>query len=314
MEFRIAISRQNAKTQKDEAALASWRLGARSFERARLVILSGLLFSGGLGCTQQRQTIINKDAVPPGAKIVKAEDLPKRTPKAETSVNIGNMRLLAAMDGSAQGAEREWSLEDARKFYNQALKTDPKCMEAYSGLAQVELTCGNYEGGIAYYQKGLAVDAKHAPLGYEMGICQARRRDWPAAQNSLSKASDLQPDNHVFVKTLAFCQAKNGRYEDSIASFKRIMDEGQAHYNLARLLHHENQDDLSRLHLHMALQANPKLTPAQDLLARLDGPPSAPSSAGVAVAPAANSGTVPNVGLDIDDFTNDLPQTPPTAN
>src|SRR5437667_5832841 len=139
-----------------------------------------------------------------------------------------------------------------------------------------------------------------------MGICQARRRDWPAAQNSLTKACDLQPDNHVFVKALAFCQAKNGRYEDSIACFKRIMDEGQAHYNLARLLHHENQDDLSRLHLHMALQANPKLTAAQDLLARLDGPPSAPSSADVAAAPAANAGVGPNVavgphvGLDID--------------
>ena len=280
-----------------------------------LWLISGCLFlSGALGCTQQRATLICRDAVPANAKIVKAEDLPKRTPKAETSVNIGNMRLLAAVDGSVQGAEREWSLEEARKFYNQALSTDPKCMDAYSGLAQVELNCQNYEGALACYRKGLAVDAKKAPLWYEMGICQARHRDWPAAQDSLSKACDLQPDNRIFVKTLAFCQAKNGRYEDSMASFKRIMDEGQAHYNLARLLQHENQDDLSRLHLHMALQANPKLTAAQDLLARLDGHPPAPTSADVAVAPAANSGTVPNVGLDIDDVTNELSQTPPSAN
>jgi tetratricopeptide (TPR) repeat protein len=276
------------------------------------MISAGLLF--GLGCTQHRETIVNKDAVPPNAKIVKAEDLPKRTPKAETSVNIGNMRLLAAVDGSAQGAEREWSLEDARKYYNQALKTDPKCMEAYSGLAQVELNCSNYEGAMACYRKGLAVDAKQAPLWYEMGICQARHRDWPAAQDSLSKACDLQPDNHIFVKTLAFCQAKNGRLEDSLANFKRIMDEGQAHYNLARLLHHESQDDLSRLHLHMALQANPKLTAAQDFLARLDGHPPTPASADVAAAPASNADVGPNVGLDIDDVANELSQTPPSAN
>jgi tetratricopeptide (TPR) repeat protein len=272
-----------------------------------------LLLSGVLGCTQQRETIINKDAVPANAKIVKADDLPKRTPKASTSVNIGNMRLVAAIDGSAQGADREWALEEARKCYNRALSTDPKCVEAYSGLAQVELNCGNYEGALAHYRKGLAVDAKQAPLWYQMGICQARHGDWPAAKDSLTKACDLQPDNRIFVKTLAFCQAKNSRYEDSIACFKRIMDEGQAHYNLARLLHHDNQDDLSRLHLHMALQANPKLTVAQNLLAQLDGHPAAPST-DVAAAPAANVDAGPNIGIDIDDVANELSQTPPSAN
>lgn len=277
------------------------------------VVPAALLLSGVLGCTQHREVIMNRDAVPANAKVVKAEDLPKRTPKADTSVNIGNMRLLAAVDGSTQGAQREWSLEEARKYYNQALSTDHKCMDAYSGLASVELACGNYEGALGNYRKGLAVDSKQAALWYQMGIAQARHHDWAAAQDSLSKACDLQPDNRVFVKMLAFCQAKNGRYEDSIACFKRIMDEGQAHYNLARLLHHENQDDLSRLQLHMALQANPQLTVAQNLLAQLDGRPAAPSR-DVAVAPLANVDAGPNVGIDIDDLANELSQTPPSAN
>jgi len=271
------------------------------------MITAGLFFVAGLGCTQS-QTIIPKEAVPPNAKIAKAEDLPKRDPKPSTSVAFGNLHLQAAIDGSLQGAEREASLEQARKSYDQALKSDPKCMEAYRGMAQIQQNCGNYQGALAWYRKGLAVDAKQAPLLYKMGICQARHNDWQAAQESVSKACDQDTDNRVYVKTWAFCLARIGRYDDSIACFKRVMDEGQAHYNLARLLHHDKQDDLSRLHLQMALQANPKLTQAQDLLAVLDGRDLNANPTTVAAA----SG--PNVGIDIDDITSDVPQSPGSAN
>jgi tetratricopeptide (TPR) repeat protein len=293
------------------ASFLALGLGGTTMECPKIThhstLIAGLFISAGLGCTQS-QTVIPKDAVPPNAKIAKAEDLPKRDPKPSTSVAFGNLHLQAAIDGSVQGAEREASLEQARKSYNQAIKTDAKCMDAYRGLAQVEQNCGNYQGALAWYRKGLAVDAKQAQLYYEMGICQARHGDWAAAQDSISKACDLDADNRIYVKTLAFCLGKNGRYDDSIACFKRVMDEGQAHYNLARLLHHDNHDDLSRLHIQLALQANPKLTQAQDFLAQMDGRQPGANPTNVASASA------PNVGIDIDDITSDLPQSPGSAN
>jgi tetratricopeptide (TPR) repeat protein len=273
---------------------------------ARLIFSAGFFLSGLVGCTQHRE-IISQASVPPNAKITKADELPKRTPKPSTCVAYGNLRLQTAIDGSVVGAQRDESLEEARKYYNQAITLDPKCIDAYRGLAQVEQAVGNYEGALARYRKGLAVDDKQSPLWYEMGICQARHGDWPAAQESVHKACDLDADNRVYVKTLAFCLARNGHYDDSIACFKRIMDESQAHYNLARLLHHDQHDDLSRLHLQLALQANPKLTIAQNLLAQLDNRQPVPSSADLAAAPP------PNVGLDIDDLTDSTP-TSPSAN
>ena len=159
------------------------------------------------------------------------------------------------------------SLDQARKFYNQALKTDPKCMEAYRGLAQVEQNCGNYQGALAWYRKGLAVDAKQAPLWYEMGICQARHGDWPAAQDSVSKACDLEADNRIYVKTLAFCFAKNGRYDDSVACFKRVMDEGQAHYNLACALLRQGKHEEAAAHCQHVLRFLPDFPEAHNNLA-----------------------------------------------
>jgi tetratricopeptide (TPR) repeat protein len=270
--------------------------------------LAGLLSCVTLGCSQNSQTTLPRSAVPPNAKIVKAEDLPKRTPLAETSVAFGNLRLHAVLDGSVQGDGREEALDQARKFFDQALKTDSKCVDAYKGLAQVEQICGNFEGALDYYRKALACNPKAAPLWYELGVCQARHANWPAAVESLQQASNLEPNNHTYLKTLGFCLAKNGRFDDSVICFKRIMEEGQAHYNLARLLHHEKQDDLSRLHVQLAIQANPKLTVAQDLLAQLDGHASSSNTAAVAAA----SG--PNVGIDIEDVAAEISETPGNAN
>src|SRR5207249_11722910 len=118
----------------------------------------------------------------------------------------------------------------------------------------------------------------------------------------------LDPSNRTYVKNLGFSLAKNGRYDDSLACFMRIMEEGQARYNLARLLHYEKQDDLSRLQIQMALQANPKLTAAQSLLAQLDGR----GSSTISAASVANSG--PSVGIDIDDVAAEISETPGSAN
>src|SRR5262249_32858238 len=134
-----------------------------------------------------------------------------------------------------------------------------------------------------------------------------------ASVESLQQASNLDRDNRAYVKTLAFCMAKNGRYDDSIACFERIMDEGQAHYNLARLLHYEKQDDLSRLHIQMHLQANPKLVAAQDLLAQLDGRSSPIVPTSTAAASGSNA-SGPTIGIEIDDVATEISDTPGNAN
>lgn len=297
----------------DSSAIPCRLFGARIFlGLSRFTLVAGFLISASLGCSQTQKVIPAKD-IPPNAKVVKAEDQPKITPKAETSVTFGNLRLHAAMDGSAQGDSREEALTQARKLFEQALKSDPKCTEAYLSLAKLEQTRGNYDGALDYYHKALAIDPKATTIWYDLGVCQARHGNWPAAVESLQQASNLDHDNRAYIKTLAFCLAKNGRYDDSMACFMRIMDEGQAHYNLARLLHYEKQDDLSRLQIQLAIQANPKLVAAQDLLAQLDGRSAPINPASTVAAPGPNTAG-PNVGIDIDDVAAEVSDTPGNAN
>jgi tetratricopeptide (TPR) repeat protein len=223
-------------------------------------------------------------------------------------VAFANLRLHSAMDGSAQGESREESLTQARKLFEQAVKTDPKCTEAYKGLALVEQTKGNYDGALDYFRKAIAIDPKAAQSWYDLGVCQAKHGNWSPAVESLQQASNLDRENRAYVKTLGFCLAKSGRCDESVASFMRIMDEAQARYNVARLLHYEKQDDLCRAQIGLALQANPQLTLAYNLLAELDGR-SVPTSS---VAAAAGNG--PNVAIDIDDVAAEISSTPGSAN
>ena len=94
--------------------------------------------------------------------------------------------------------------------------------------------------------------------------------EWDAALKNFKMAADLDPDNRRYGKTLGLSLAWAGRYEDSMVYLKKHLGEAEAHYNLAQLLHHKKDDEASKHHLRLALQANPKLTSAHEMLASLE--------------------------------------------
>src|SRR5205085_859024 len=113
---------------------------------------------------------------------------------------------------------------------------------------------------------------------FELGICHARQKEWDAALDALHAALAIDPENRLYGNTLAYTMARAGRYDESFAAFRQIVGEAQAHYNVARMLHHVGQDCPAREHIGQALAAEPKFTPAREMLAaidRRDAPPAA---------------------------------------
>lgn len=206
--------------------------------------------------------------------IVEEKNLPKRTLQASTCVAFGNLELKAAQDGTRTQAQREQALDMGRKYFQQALKTDPKCLDAHVGLAQTYQEMGNYDRAVAAYQKGLKVFPKETALWYGLGICQARHNDWEPALDSMAKAAELDPENRTYANTLAFSLARNGRYAESLVCFKKSVGEAKAYYNVARVLHYAKEDEASKQHLRKALEVDPNLEPAKRFLAQLEAPAS----------------------------------------
>ncbi|HXG09327.1 MAG TPA: tetratricopeptide repeat protein [Gemmataceae bacterium] len=260
----------------------------------RSVVLGLALLGGVLGCSLRKthSELAPSDAL---ADMRPERELPKRTPRAKTCVEYGRLCESEARSPQRSPAEQEELRDRARKMYQQALQIDPKNLPAALALARLYTSLGDHERAVATYQKALKHHGKDPAVWSELGMCYARRKEWEPALKCLRKAVDLDPENRQAAHNLGYCLARAGRYEESLTCFTKTDGEAKAHYNLARMLHHMRQDDLSREHLWKAIAKDPQLLPAQQLLAELD------------LASAAPSGTVPAAYEAASPAPSDLP-------
>lgn len=254
--------------------------------RAAFVLALGLA-TGALGCAPHGTLpLVSSDtqATPTATAEpdLAPDDGKPHKPHASTCVAAGNLAEKTADEPLRGPAEREQLLDQARKAYQQAIALEPDYVPAHQALARLYVKLGDNERAVATYQKVLKAHPKEAPLWFELGMCYSRQKQWDRALENLRHAVTLDPENRYYVNTLGFCLARAGRYDESLACFRKICGPARAHYNLARMLHHLNRDDLSREHLRLALQADPQLAAARQLLAQIEAP------AGVVQASAAD--------------------------
>lgn len=241
-------------------------------------VLAFGLWLGGLGCTHL-ETVKETNQLPPGAELRKEADKPKRPPQPATLVAYGALYERTANEPNAAPAIREQMLEQARKSYQQALKVDPKHVPAMLALARLHDSSNDHERAIATYKKALVEKPKEGGIWCDLGMCHARRKEWDQAIAALRKATELDPENRQYSNYLGFTLARAGQFDASYSAFRKTQGEALAHYNVARMLYHVQQVDLSKEHLRLAVQADPQLAPAQHMLAQLENPhPVAPAT------------------------------------
>lgn len=227
-------------------------------------------------------------AAKPAAPAEGAEPSAKRAPRASTCVAFGEFNLKASANPDHTPVQREQLLDQARRAYQQALRTDPQCRDAYVGLIRVYERRGDHARAIETYHAATTAFPGDPAFRFDLGMCHARQKEWDAALDAMNAALAIDPENRTYGNMVAYTLARAGRYDESFAAFRRITDEAQAHYNLARMLHHLGDDAAARQHIASAVAADPNFAPARELLASLDAPSSAvhPAAATDAGQPA----------------------------
>jgi Tfp pilus assembly protein PilF len=211
-------------------------------------------------------------AVPPAATVAKEADRPKKKPSPATCVAAGQfLEREANLSKTATPLEKQRELDKARRAYQQALSLNPNYIPAYCALAHLYADLGDNERAEDTYQKGLKKNAKDPALWHDLGMFHARKKEWEPALSCLSKAVELDPENRQYTNALGFCLARAGRYQESLSLFSKSCGQAIAYYNVGRMLHHNQQDDLSRQYLQHALRLNPNFMEAELLLASLNG-------------------------------------------
>jgi tetratricopeptide (TPR) repeat protein len=252
--------------------------------RAYLLLMVGWGISGVLGCA-------TFPGGPSGANnqgsstTARAEtNGPKRQPRASTYVAFGELHERTATEPGRSPAEQEELRNKARLAYQQALQVDPKDLPALKALARLYASEGDYDRALATYNRAIQDHPKDAALRFELGMSQARRKNWDLALQSLQMAIQIDPENRRYRHTYGLCLARGQRYDESLAVLAKLEGAAQAHYDLARMMHHLEQDEAAKEHLRLALNQNPEFFDAQQLLTELDG---APSNATSPITPAA---------------------------
>jgi tetratricopeptide (TPR) repeat protein len=203
---------------------------------------------------------------------VPAEPARKGPALPETDVAFANVHLEVALDEKTPDTQRAAQFDMARQGYQRALQKDPKNKAALLGLARYYARNNEREKSLEVYQKYLHTYPGDRDVVHEVAIAHARWKDFAGAVAWCDKALKLDPENLTFRKTMAFCLARGGRWEESFAVFCKVMPEAQARYNIARVMEDQNFRDASRIQLQLALQADPNLAEARDMMVELDHP------------------------------------------
>jgi tetratricopeptide (TPR) repeat protein len=207
------------------------------------------------------------------ARAVSSTEAKKKEPvKASTLVAVGSYREQLAANPDLSFAEAEQIRSGARAAYNDALKIDPKCSAAYIGLAKSYVVIEDAQQAFAMYEKALVQIPNDAAVWYEKGLTHARFKDWDGAVASLTRASQIDPDNRLYKRTIGLTLARAGKFNEAYSSLKSCMKEEEVHYTLARMSCHLDRPDLAREYLALSLKAHPTYMPAHEMIAELNHP------------------------------------------
>lgn len=195
-------------------------------------------------------------------------ELPTSKPKVnpDTLVVIADVRFDAACNEKTLPANRAMLLDSARDEYQRALAIDPQHKGALLGLARYYAHTEQKDRAVETYKTYLKHYPKDAEIAHEVAITHAKWKDWTSAIAWCEKTLSIDAENRSARKTMGFCFASCGRWDEAFAALCRAMPEAQARHNLAGLLKHTGQAEKAKEQLRLALKADPNYAPALDLL------------------------------------------------
>lgn len=230
--------------------------------------LSLCLLIAAAGCQHEVMTLprstpsASSVGNPEPPQIKKASAKPKDLPPS-VLVSYGNFEAGEAF-AARTGPDRQQQLcESAREDYEKALKSDPKCVPAYQGLARLYTHMHDLPLAVETYRKALKLAPDNASLWFEMGLCHNFQKNLGPALECLERASQIDPGNRSYTNALGVILAESGRYNDSLKCFSRSGGDAMGYYRLAQTLEHLQRPELSRRYLEAALQKDPSLAPIQ---------------------------------------------------
>lgn len=183
---------------------------------------------------------------------------------------------LSASDRTRDGrlkfarlCERKEQYDQAEKIYQLLYDEDPKDVEVIHRLGVVAAREGRLPKAIEYFNTAAELKKPSPDLLCDMGYCYYLQNRWSDAERTLRKALQDQPNHPRACTNLGLVLGMTGRYDESLALFRRCGTEAQAQANLGFVYSQIGAEKEALECYHLALAADPEMRSAAEALAQL---------------------------------------------
>ncbi len=169
----------------------------------------------------------------------------------------------------ARQYERDGELQKAEKLYLQLQQESPRSGEYAHRLGIIYTRTGSHQQAAEQFEMALRAAPKDAKLLSDAGYAEYLRGDLDAAARHLEQAMAQQNDNKRAVNNLALVYGHLGRFDESLALFKRYSSEAGALASLANIHRLRGEDDLAIICFEEILELDPTNAAASAAIASL---------------------------------------------
>ena len=138
---------------------------------------------------------------------------------------------------------QQMQLDTARKYYEQAVKLNPKYSEAVNNLGTVYYATKNYRRAISQYKKAIRLAPDSASIHSNLGTAYYARNQLQLANEEYSIALKLDPE--VFEHHSSY---------GVLLQERSVQDRAKFHYMMAALYAKDGRNDLALQYLRKALE------------------------------------------------------------
>lgn len=211
----------------------------------------------------------------------------KKTVDPETSLaNMPTPGSLGPEIWVTQGQlfESKGNYEKALENYSKALELEPNNEAALLSTARLHSRNKSHNQAASYFEKAVALNPA-ASTRNELALEYQAVGNHQEAMKSVMKAIELEPSNVRYRNNYASMLVATGRTEEAVKNLEQVFSPAIANYNVAYLQERNGDSVAARERLQFALQQDPNLAPARNLMAKISSSPAmqtAQSTYGVA--------------------------------
>ena len=194
--------------------------------------------------------------------------------KSDDPTSLSNMPTSLGPEvwvANGQLAETQGNYTKALDNYTKALEIEPTNLSALLSTARLYDRQGQAPQAAEFFQKAIKAKPDDAALYNELGLVKAKSGSAAEAESNIQKAIALDPTNSRYRNNLAGILVESGRSDEAVKQLEQVFAPAVANYNVAYLHASKQNIAAAQQHLQLALQIDPNLKEARELMNRLGG-------------------------------------------